>query len=221
MILSRLTARTLTGGVLGMVLAFRFAQIFSQEFAKVFNQELFPLYSTLSFWRYLTGYFPNFFSSGLENISWGIFFFSSWLMLWRFDSFFANAKKIQDEEVHETYDNADQSNVGQTEETVCKQKEESNNQSEKDNSEHEEENESNDSLSHEEFSERDEHFFEILGISKEAPRDFNGIKSVYRRRIAQYHPDKVSAMGPEIKEVAEQKAKEINEAYEYFRKKLS
>ena len=127
MILSRLTARTLTGGVLGMVLAFRFAQIFSQEFAKVFNQELFPLYSTLSFWRYLTGYFPNFFSSGLENISWGIFFFSSWLMLWRFDSFFANAKKIQDEEVHETYDNADQSNVGQTEETFCKQMEDSKN----------------------------------------------------------------------------------------------
>ena len=126
MILSRLNARTLTGGVLGMVLAFRFAQIFSQEFAKVFNQELFPLYSTLSFWRYLTGYFPNFFSSGLENVSWGIFFFSSWLMLWRFDSFFANAKKIP-EEAHETDDNADHSNVGQTEEAVCKQKEESNN----------------------------------------------------------------------------------------------
>jgi hypothetical protein len=28
------------------------------------------------------------------------------------------------------------------------------------------------------------------------------------------------AMGPEIKEVAEKKAKEINEAYEYFRKKF-
>ena len=220
MILSRLNARTLTGGVLGMVLAFRFAQIFSQEFAKVFNQELYPLYSTLSFWRYLTGYFPNFFSSGLENVSWGIFFFSSWLMLWRFDSFFANAKKIP-EEAHETDDNADHSNVGQTEEAVCKQKEESNNESEKDHPEHEGENEFNDSITDEEFNERDEYFFEILGIPKDAPRDFNEIKSVYRRRIAQYHPDKVSAMGPEIKEVAEHKAKEINEAYEHFRKKLS
>jgi hypothetical protein len=28
-------------------------------------------------------------------------------------------------------------------------------------------------------------------------------------------------MGPEIREVAEQKAKEINEAYEHFRKKFS
>ena len=84
-----------------MVLAFRFAQIFSQEFAKVFNQELFPLYSTLSFWRYLTGYFPNFFQVDWRTYHVGIYFFSSWLMLWRFDSFFANAKKIQDEEVHE------------------------------------------------------------------------------------------------------------------------
>ena len=27
-------------------------------------------------------------------------------------------------------------------------------------------------------------------------------------------------MGPEIRDVAEKKAKEVNEAYEYFRKKL-
>ena len=46
------------------------------------------------------------------------------------------------------------------------------------------------------------------------------MKSAYRKLIAQYHPDRVSAMGPEIKEVAETKAKEINEAYEYFRNKF-
>ena len=37
--------------------------------------------------------------------------------------------------------------------------------------------------------------------------------------MTQYHPDKVRNMGDEIREVAERKAKEINEAYDYFRKK--
>ena len=32
--------------------------------------------------------------------------------------------------------------------------------------------------------------------------------------MTQYHPDKVRSMGDEIREVAERKAKEINEAYQ-------
>ena len=44
-------------------------------------------------------------------------------------------------------------------------------------------------------------------------------KSAYRPLLAQYHPDKVALMGDEIREVAERKAKEINEAYEHFRRK--
>ena len=73
----------------------------------------------------------------------------------------------------------------------------------------------------EDFNDKDDHFFQVLKISEDSPRDFNSIKSTYRKKIAQYHPDKVSAMGPEIRDVAEQKAKEINEAYEHFRKKFS
>ena len=73
----------------------------------------------------------------------------------------------------------------------------------------------------EDFNDKDDHFFEVLKISEDSPRDFDSIKSTYRKKIAQYHPDKVSAMGPEIQEVAEEKAKEINEAYEHFRKKFS
>ena len=46
------------------------------------------------------------------------------------------------------------------------------------------------------------------------------MKSHYRKLIAQYHPDRVRAMGPEIRDVAESKAKEINEAYEFFRRKF-
>ena len=45
------------------------------------------------------------------------------------------------------------------------------------------------------------------------------IKKRYRELMTQYHPDKVRSMGDEIREVAERKAKEINEAYDYFRKK--
>lgn len=69
------------------------------------------------------------------------------------------------------------------------------------------------------FSE-DIRYAEVLGLSFEESRDFAIVKSTYRRVIAQYHPDKVGAMGPEIREIAESKAKEINHAYQYFRKKL-
>lgn len=45
------------------------------------------------------------------------------------------------------------------------------------------------------------------------------IRDRYRALIAQYHPDKVSHLGPELREVAERKTREILEAYEYFRVK--
>ena len=61
---------------------------------------------------------------------------------------------------------------------------------------------------------------EVLGLEKDAIQDFAKVKATYRIAIAQYHPDKVSALGFEIQEVAEKKAKEINQAYEHFRKKL-
>jgi len=40
------------------------------------------------------------------------------------------------------------------------------------------------------------------------------IKAAYRRLIQQYHPDKVAHLGKELRNLAERKAKEINEAYE-------
>lgn len=61
-------------------------------------------------------------------------------------------------------------------------------------------------------------FAATLGIEK--PFQEEKVKSAYRKLIAQYHPDRVSAMGPEIRDVAEVKAKEINEAYDYFSKKF-
>jgi len=54
-------------------------------------------------------------------------------------------------------------------------------------------------------------WWEILGVSKEASPD--DIKTAFRKEIARYHPDRVEGLGSELRELAEQKAKEINWAY--------
>ena len=51
-------------------------------------------------------------------------------------------------------------------------------------------------------------YYEVLGVSKDASPD--EIKSAYRKLARQYHPD----VSKEPKEVAEEKFKEISEAYE-------
>ncbi len=40
------------------------------------------------------------------------------------------------------------------------------------------------------------------------------IRKAYQHRIAEYHPDKVAALGAELRELAERKSKEINLAYD-------
>lgn len=54
--------------------------------------------------------------------------------------------------------------------------------------------------------------YEVLQIPQHASPE--EIKAAYRRRVQEYHPDKVADMGPEIREVAERRMKEINAAYE-------
>jgi hypothetical protein len=53
---------------------------------------------------------------------------------------------------------------------------------------------------------------EILGIGPTAGRD--EIKSAYRHMAGQYHPDKVAHLGKEFQELAHQRFKEIQGAYE-------
>ncbi len=59
----------------------------------------------------------------------------------------------------------------------------------------------------------------VLGL----PRNFTApeIKERYRILIASYHPNKVSQLAPELQQMASQKTREINEAYEYFRVKYN
>lgn len=63
----------------------------------------------------------------------------------------------------------------------------------------------------------DKYYGRILGLSGQVTID--GVKSQYRAMVAQYHPDKVHHLGAKLKEVAEKEMKEINEAFEYFKRK--
>jgi DnaJ like chaperone protein len=52
---------------------------------------------------------------------------------------------------------------------------------------------------------------EVLEVSPAASTD--DIRAAYRRLMGQYHPDKVSALGVELRALAERKSKEIGAAY--------
>ena len=50
---------------------------------------------------------------------------------------------------------------------------------------------------------------------------FADIKRHYRERMLEYHPDKVAALGPKLRELAENESKKINAAYEFFTAKYA
>ncbi|MDH3976222.1 MAG: TerB family tellurite resistance protein [Deltaproteobacteria bacterium] len=64
----------------------------------------------------------------------------------------------------------------------------------------------------------DGRYFLSLGLTKAA--DPSEIKRSYRKLVKQYHPDNVQHLGVEFLALAEQKMKEINEAYNYLKEKL-
>jgi hypothetical protein len=57
----------------------------------------------------------------------------------------------------------------------------------------------------------DAEYYELLGVKPTA--SFVEIKSAYRNRIKQCHPDKFAARGAEFRQLAEERAKALNEAY--------
>lgn len=64
----------------------------------------------------------------------------------------------------------------------------------------------------------EEYFYFILNINRNSSID--AIKKAYKEEIRKYHPDKVEHLGNEFKDIAEKKTKNINKAYNYFRKKF-
>ncbi len=60
-------------------------------------------------------------------------------------------------------------------------------------------------------------YYAVLGLKPGADKD--AIKKSYRKLSMKYHPDKVRHLGEEFRVVAEEKMKEINAAYDYFKKK--
>jgi hypothetical protein len=64
----------------------------------------------------------------------------------------------------------------------------------------------------------DPSWWDILGVSEQASSD--EIKSAFRREITRYHPDRVEGLGRELRELAEQRAKEINLAYAVAKREL-
>jgi uncharacterized membrane protein YkvA (DUF1232 family) len=55
----------------------------------------------------------------------------------------------------------------------------------------------------------------ILGVTRDSDEDT--IRAQYLDLVKKYHPDKVQHLGPEFREMAEQKLKDINAAYAYFK----
>lgn len=54
--------------------------------------------------------------------------------------------------------------------------------------------------------------YKILGISPNATND--EVKAAYRKMALKHHPDRVSTLGDDIREAAEKKFQEINNAKE-------
>ena len=207
---SKWIQRLLIGGILGLLLSVIMAEYFSQS--------LRAQYQSWTIWRSLGVSDPNQVTSILTKICWAFFFVSSWLMLWKLDCFWAKAvpakMETQDEPLPEEEEEMAGAKESEQADGDPKDKETQENESTEEKTDDAFASVKNESDTDQEGL----HFAETLGVEK--PFEEEKVKAVYRKLIAQYHPDRVSALGPEIREVAEQKAKEINEAYEYFRKKF-
>jgi len=195
--------------------------------AHYFSTSLFVLYHDWAGWRTITGNSPNSFTHALEKITWALVFCSTWWMLWRLDFLISRPPIVADPSPDKI---PEPENVPPGKEA---NKSDPFHQSHKSENFIPEEDVSTEQESNREtVDDPDEpkkvifptveelDMAAVLDLPKEDLNDFVKIKSSYRAAIARYHPDKVSAMGPEIREVAETKAKEINQAYEFFLKKF-
>jgi len=219
-----MSTRLLFGGILTLALAYFWAQHLSAS--------LFHSYHDWSGWRSITGGAPNPLTHGVEKVIWALTFCSGWWMLWRLDLFISNGPpphlfKHGEETTPNTqtadYTEAKGKNThfAHRSENFVPENENETKEDCRDQAREEQAPNQQKNVRKITFPTIEElQMAEVLNLSKEDLEDFAKIKATYRTAIAQYHPDKVSALGPEIREVAENKAKEINQAYEFFRKKF-
>jgi DnaJ like chaperone protein len=66
------------------------------------------------------------------------------------------------------------------------------------------------------YKETDESAYAVLGISPNATDD--EVKTAYRRMAMKNHPDKVASLGPEVQKAAEEKFRQIQDAYETIKR---
>lgn len=57
---------------------------------------------------------------------------------------------------------------------------------------------------------------EILGVAPTASQ--NDIRAAYQRLVQENHPDRVATMSQEIRDLAERRTKEINQAYDALKR---
>lgn len=69
---------------------------------------------------------------------------------------------------------------------------------------------------HQELKQNEESPYAVLNIPPTSTKD--EIIAAYRRLAQMYHPDKVSRLGPEFRELAERHMKAINAAYEQLKR---
>ena len=58
--------------------------------------------------------------------------------------------------------------------------------------------------------------YEVLGVARDATDE--EVEQAWRRRMQEYHPDRVANAAPELRELAERRARESNAAWERIQK---
>jgi len=62
-------------------------------------------------------------------------------------------------------------------------------------------------------------YYRVLGVVPGATLE--DLRKAYLKRVSEYHPDKVATLGEELRKLAEEKTKQINEAYEHLKRDIA
>ncbi|MCF7668498.1 MAG: DnaJ domain-containing protein [Verrucomicrobia bacterium] len=73
-------------------------------------------------------------------------------------------------------------------------------------------------VSHGKDSSESRRYYEKV-LQLEGDYTLKDIQSNYRRMVSEYHPDRVRHLGRDLRHLAEKRTRELNEAYEYLRRR--